>query len=188
MRSYLRLCRAGLLVLASFTFVVSCGKNGSSMTAPSPQPGGAINSDAGLFALLTQTQPFSTYTAFPNLDANTAGMLNGTGPHVPTVRVRMNAQAAGVLQNGRLPSGARFPDGSVIFKEIITSSGDANLYAVMYKDRDNPLAGNGWLWAEYRPSGSAAFSVTSRGSACTGCHSLSDGPRNDSVRIFERQR
>lgn len=188
MRRYRRLVLPELFALVSLAFSVSCGNNRSSMTAPSPQAGGAISSDAGLFALVTQTQPFGTYTAFPNLDANTAGMLNGTGPHVPTVRVRINAQAAGALQNGRLPSSARFPDGSVIFKEIITSGGDANLYAVMFKDRDNPLAGNGWLWAEYRPNGSTAFSVTSRGNACTGCHSLSDGPRNDSVRIFERQR
>ena len=181
-----RVCSA---IVASVVLVCSASCGGDkSVIAPSPQTGGAISSDSGLFALVTQTQPFGTYTAFPNLEANAVGILNGTGPHVPMVRVRMNAQAAGVLQNGSLPSGARFPDGSVIFKEIITSVGDANLYAVMYKDRDNPLAGNGWLWAEYRTNGSTAYSLTSRGNACTGCHSLSDGPRNDSVRIFERQR
>ncbi len=185
---YWRWQLSALFTLMGLVFSVSCSDDRSSITAPSPQTGGAINSDAGLFALITQTQPFGTYAAFPNLDVNAAGSLNGTGPHVPIVRVRMNARALDALQNGKLPSAASFPDGSVIFKEVITSSGDANLYAVMYKDRGNPLAGNGWLWAEYRPNGSTAFSVTSRGSACTGCHSLNDGPRNDFVRIFERQR
>jgi hypothetical protein len=100
----------------------------------------------------------------------------------------MNATALAALQDGRLPAGSRFPDGSVIFKEVLTQGGLVNLYSVMYKDRQNPLAGDGWLWAEYRSNGSPAISVTDRGRACVGCHSLSDGPRNDLVRIFERQR
>ena len=98
----------------------------------------------------------------------------------------MNATAFGVLQNGRLPSGATFPDGSIIFKEIL-NNGVASLYAVMRKDRANALAGNGWLWAEYRPGGGTVFALANRGNACTGCHSLNRGPQNDSVRSFERQ-
>ena len=58
----------------------------------------------------------------------------------------------------------------------------------MYKDRSNANAGNGWLWAEYRPGGDVVFSITNRGNACTACHSLAQGPANDFVRIFERQR
>jgi hypothetical protein len=187
MRRYRPSVHPAFVALVVLVCSAACGGD-QSVTAPSPQTGGTISSDAGLFGLVTQVQPFGTYAAFPDLEVNAAGVLPGTGPHVPMVRVRMNAQAAGVLQNGRLPSGARFPDGSVLFKEIITSAGDASLYAVMYKNRDHSLAGNGWLWAEYRTNGSTAYSISNRGSACTGCHSLSDGARNDSVRIFERQR
>ena len=173
-----------------FALCLSCSGERPSVTAPSLSPPGTstVSSDSALFALVTQTQPFGSYSPFPNLATSVDGTLNGTGPHQPLIRVRMNAQASGALQNGRLPSGARFPDGSVVFKEILTSSGGADVYAVMYKDRTNPLAGNGWLWAEYRPTGATAFSITNRGSGCTGCHSLEQGSQNDFVRIFERQR
>jgi hypothetical protein len=51
------------------------------------------------------------------------------------------------LQNGKLPSGKRFPDGSIIFKDIRTAGGVSLLYAVMYKQAGNPLARSGWLSA-----------------------------------------
>jgi hypothetical protein len=57
----------------------------------------------------------------------------------------------------------------------------------MYKDADNRLAGKGWLWAEFNPSGTIGYSITNRGADCTGCHSLERGPENDFVRTFRRQ-
>ena len=99
----------------------------------------------------------------------------------------MNARAAGALLNGQLPSGTSFPSGSIVFKEVLATSGLTSLYAIMYKDRGNSLAGNGWLWAEIRPDGGAEYSVTNRGAACTACQALDEGPRNDFVRSFERQ-
>jgi hypothetical protein len=58
----------------------------------------------------------------------------------------------------------------------------------MYKDTANPLAGSGWLWAEFSAAGAPLYSVSNRGSACTGCHRRERGPQNDLVRTFERQR
>lgn len=58
----------------------------------------------------------------------------------------------------------------------------------MYKDTANPLAGGGWLWAEFSPTGTPLYSISNRGSACTGCHRRERGPLNDLVRTFERQR
>ena len=148
-----------------------------------------MRTDAALFALVAQTDPFGRYTVFPSADEFTTGRLDGSEAHRPVIRVSLNATAAGALQNGRLPSGARFPDGSIVFKEIKpTASASPTLYAVMVKDSANSLAGNGWLWAEYGPTGSVIFSISSRGSACTSCHQRDQGPRNDSVRTFERQR
>ena len=155
---------------------------------PAPAPTERIVSDSAFFTLVTQTQPFSTYTRFPNLNTDSDGILVASSAHQPLIRVSTNATAASALQNGRLPSGTSFPDGSVIFKEVLTDGRLASVYAVMYKDRTNTNAGNGWLWAEYRPDGGVVFSITNRGSACTGCHSLAQGPQNDFVRIFERQR
>lgn len=105
------------------------------------------------------------------------------------VRVLLNATAAGALQNGRFPQGGSFPNGAIVFKEVRPSAtGAPTLYVVMVKDRDNARAGNGWLWAEYTPSGTTVFSVDRRGSACISCHQRDGGTVRDLVRTFERQR
>ena len=170
---------------------VTCGAwacaSSPSVTAPMSAEGG-IGSDAALFGLVTQTQPFAAYTRFPNLAAAADGVLTASSAHQPFIRVSLNATAAAALQNGRLPAGASFPDGSIVFKEVLTFDRVPTVYAVMYKDRANALAGNGWLWAEYRPNGSVGFSITNRGDACTSCHALEQGSQNDLVRSFERQR
>ena len=160
-------------------------------TAPSPSGEGtaasAISSDAGLFTLITEAQPFRAYAPFPNLETSPNGVLNASSAHQPLIRVGVNQVASAALQNGRLSSGS-FPDGSVIVKEVLGTNGLVNLYVVMYKDRSNRLAGNGWLWAELRPNGGTEYSVQNRGAACTGCHALDRGSQNDFVRSFERQR
>jgi cytochrome P460 len=175
------------VVLAS---LVSCGdgdRPSGTPTAPTPPP--TISDDATVWRLMTQTEPFASYTVFPNTEEFTTGTLNGSEAHRTIVRVTLNARAAGALQNGKLPSGARFPDGSIIFKELRPSTGaSATGYAVMYKHSSNALAGNGWLWAQFSPSGDVGYSISNRGGMCTGCHQLEQGPQNDSVRTFERQR
>lgn len=165
--------------------VQSCRKDAP--TAPSSSTS-AITSDAALFKLITETDPFSGYTLFPNADAVTKGTLNGSEAHQPLVRVSINAKALSALQGGKLPAGAKFPDGSVIVKEIRNTSGVTTEMTVIYKDSGNALAGNGWLWADFSPTGSVGYSFTGRGSECTSCHSRERGPQNDSVRTFERQK
>ena len=186
---------ARIVVLASLLVMViwwaGCSGDRQSTAAPSPTPTAptsGLSSDAAFFRLVTQTEPFGAYSLFPNAEAVTAGTLNGSTAHRPMVRVSLNPTAAGALQNGKLPPGARFPNGSVIFKDVRTSGGATTVYTVMYKDVTNPLASNGWLWAEYSQTGSVVYSITNRGGACTGCHSLEQGPQNDFVRTFERQR
>jgi len=179
--------------LAAVVAGVSCGRagnTGSGGTPTSPSsPGASIQTDAALFQLITQTDAFGRYTLFPNADELTTGRLNGSEAHRPVIRVSLNAIAAGALQNGRLAAGARFPEGSIVFKEIRPSaSATPTMYAVMLKASGNSLAGNGWLWAEYGPTGAVVFSINSRGSACISCHLREQGPANDLVRSFERQR
>jgi hypothetical protein len=161
---------------------------GSSATAPSASATG-LRDDAALFRLITSTDPFTSYTAFPNAEELATGRLNGSEAHPSIVRVSLNATAAGALQNGRLAPGGSFPDGSIVFKEIRPVVGAApTLYAVMVKDRGSDLSGNGWLWAEFTPAGSTVFSISRRGNGCTTCHQRDQGPVNDLVRTFERQR
>lgn len=143
--------------------------------------------DAELFRLVTQVQPFTSYFLFPNVDSVTSGSLNGSTAHRPLVRVSMNAIALGALRADTLPAGTSFPDGAIIFKQIRDSAQTPILYAIEYKDRNNPLAANGWLWAEYNIDGSAAYSVTNGGRGCIACHSRDRGLQNDHVRTFERQ-
>ncbi len=180
---------AGLLaVLVAATVAGSCGSP-STPSSPTSDSGSAVRSDAELFRLFTVTDPQGTYAVFPNAEPFATGRLNGSEAHRPVIRVLLNATAAGALRDGRLAPGARFPDGSIIVKELRPSATTApTLLAVMVKDRTNPLAGSGWLWAEYGPSGSVAYPVSSRGGACTSCHLRENGPENDLVRTFERQR
>ena len=172
----------GLFFAAAMFVLFSCKDEGDQP----PAADGTISTDAQLFALITQQQPFGSYALFPRADSVTSGTLNGSHAHQPLVRVSMNATALGALQNDTLPVGSSFPDGSIIFKQIM-SGGQTTLYAVIYKDGDNSLAGNGWLWGEYEPDGDAFVSMTARGSGCVGCHALERGPQNDFVRTFERQ-
>ena len=190
-----------LVGLSFAVLCASCGSRQESVAAPTPpapsvtaSPPGtptpasvAISSDAELFALVTQKEPFGAYGLFPNADEITSGTLNGSSAHHPLVRTSLNATALGALQSGKLPAGTTFPNGSVIFKDVRTTGGTTVTYAVMYKDADNRLAGNGWLWAEFKPDGTLGYSIANQGLGCTGCHSLERGSENDFVRTFERQ-
>jgi hypothetical protein len=98
-------------------------------------------------------------------DATT--LLSGAhGPH-GTFKLRFNSIANKALtDNGKLPLGSSFPEGSLIIKDIY-SGGDLTLYAFMYKHSGS------WLWAEIKPNGSVLHSVNGQESVCTGCHSQS---------------
>jgi hypothetical protein len=176
------------IAATALAVATACGESQSTPTSATGAATSTLRDDASLFRLVSQTDPFTRYTALPNAEEFATGRLNGSEAHRPIIRVSFNAVAAGALQGGRLPAGATFPTGSIVFKEIKPSAtAAATLYAVMVKDTGNPLAGDGWLWAEYGPSGSVAYSVNSRGGACTSCHRREQGPRNDLVRSFERQ-
>lgn len=167
--------------------VVACNEGNPMPGGPTPADG--IRDSAALFQLITRTDPLTGYLTFPNAEEFTAGRLNGSEAHRSIVRVSMNARALGALQGGRLPTAAQFPDGSVILKEIRPQAdAPVSVYAVMYKDASNTLAGEGWLWAEFSPDGSVDYSVSDRGTACTSCHQREQGRVNDLVRTFERQR
>ncbi|MDH4070359.1 MAG: hypothetical protein OEV30_08040 [Ignavibacteria bacterium] len=174
-----------LIVFGSITLVILPSLTGCEEDSAG-QPGVGVSPDEALFLRVTRTDPFTAYSLFPNADSVTSGTLNGSNAHQPLVKVSMNAAAAGALQNGILPPGTAFPNGSIIFKEIIVS-GETTLFAIMEKDSGNALAGNNWIWAELYPDGRVFYSVESRGGICVPCHLREQGPANDLVRTFERQ-
>lgn len=179
----------GMIGVAVISVVsgIGCGTQTTPPTAPS-FTSSAIRDDSSFFRQITQIDPLSRYALLPNAEEFTSGRLDGSEAHRPLVRVSLNAAAIGSLQNGRLATGAKFGEGSIVLKELRSSATAAtSLYVVMMKASSNSLASDGWLWAEYGPTGSVAFSVSNRGSACTSCHRRQQGPQNDLVRSFERQ-
>ena len=194
------------LLLPVISLVGGCGGGGASTPAAptaqatatpqstppaTPTPSTVVTTirdDAAFFQLVTKDDPFGSYRLFPNAEEFTLGRLDGSDAHRPVVRVSLNAIAFAALQNGKLPAGGKFPNGSVVFKQTLDRvGGTPSLYVVMRKDDGGPVSGGGWQWAEYRPDGSVAYSIASRGGVCTGCHMRQQGPQNDLVRTFERQ-
>jgi len=184
--------------------MAGCGGGGGGTPTPStptaqattaPQAGptatptvATIRDDIGFFQLITRDDPFTAYRNFPSTDEFTTGRLDGSEAHRPVVKVSLNSIAFGALQGGKLPAGARFPNGSVVFKQVLNNAGGSpTLYAVMRRDEGGPVSGSGWQWAEYAPDGSVAYSISSRGGVCISCHLRQQGPQNDLVRTFERQ-
>lgn len=106
-----------------------------------------------------------TYHRYYKNDA--VALLSGVhGPH-GTFKLRFNSVAYNALtDNGKLPAGGTFPEGSLIVKDIYSGS-DIVLYALMYKK-----AGS-WLWSEVRPDGEVLYSVNANPGTCIGCHSQS---------------
>jgi hypothetical protein len=167
------------LLLLLFGF--SCSDMGEEQTVPP-----AISSDGELFHHITQADPFPRFHLFPRADSVTSGTLNGSAAHQPLVSVGLNSLAFSALDDGALPAGSLFPDGSIIVKRIL--AGDSTvLIAVMYKALNHPLSGEGWLWAEFRPDGTPFLSMERRGVNCIGCHAREQGTVHDRVRTFERQ-
>jgi hypothetical protein len=86
------------------------------------------------------------------------------GPHGP-FKLKFNKIAyAALTDNGKLPVGTKFPDGSLVVKEVQSSG----MYALLYKKSGS------WLWGEINANGTVVFSVNKDASgACVSCHSLS---------------
>ena len=101
--------------------------------------------------------------AFTYYNNSPSTVYSGTnGPH-GAFKLKFNKIAyAALTDNGKLPVGGQFPNGSFIVKEV-SSNG---IYALMYKKEGN------WLWSEMHSDGSIIHSVNKDAStACISCHS-----------------
>jgi hypothetical protein len=99
-------------------------------------------------------------------------------------RVKYNRIASAALTDqGKLPAGGSFPEGSLVVKELFDEeNGDLKLLAVMEKSLGASTAGAGWNWVEFKPDGSVFFKLASKGEGCISCHSEQD---RDFNRIFD---
>ena len=152
-------------VIALFISIQSCQQNNIGM--------------AGDEELFRETQE-DGYTYFANGDILEAA---GSSPH-GRLKLRYNALVKNALdESENVPSGTSLPTGSVIVKEIYSSTGDIQLYAVMKKEPGHTHAAEGWLWAEYELDGSPYIGIAQKGSACTSCHGSS--PNSDFTKSFD---
>ncbi len=139
----------------------------------------SVPEDTDLYAEIMNTAGFEYYKN------NSALQLSSKqSDHNAYFRIRFNSIAKVVLtDNGKLPNGGSFPDGSVIVTELFDASpGNVQIYAVMKKSK-SANAVNGWLWAEFQPDKTTAYSVSKKGADCTSCHSTN---ARDNVRVFNQ--
>ena len=115
-------------------------------------------SDKALFDSCRNETAFTYYK-----NASTTVYSGANGPH-GAFKLKFNKTAINVLtDNGKLPIGQKFPNGSLIVKEVQSNG----MYALMFKKED------AWLWAELNADGSSAYSVNKDPSVCINCHSQS---------------
>jgi hypothetical protein len=137
----------------------------SESTPPAPPAVPAVT-DADLFSL--QSAPSGW--VFYRLRADTLAR-GGNSAHPDRVRTRYNAKAASQLDaEGRVRSGAAFPDSSLIVKDVFTGS-TRTVIAYLYKLRAASNAGpGGWVWSETGDDGTPFIPASEKGSRCAPCH------------------
>ncbi len=154
-----------VLCLLGIGIFFGCGKEESPAGA-----GGRKVTDAEMYALANTTAGFVYYKN----SSDTLLRSSGSGHTAqPMLRTRYNAKAATQLDGqGKVQSGAAFPDSSLIVKELFNAGNQIEVLAYMFKlnGADNADA-NGWVWGEVSPGGSVVFSVTNKGVGCFACHS-----------------
>lgn len=161
---------AGVLALA-----IACKKDVAPISNPEPEE----ISDANLYEAVKSASGFTYYRNNDSIKASSKETAHG-----PWFRVRFNSIAnAALTDNGKLPAGKEFPEGSIVVKELFeTQQGGLKYLAVMQKNKNHSKANAGWLWNEYEADGKVYYSINLKGDGCVGCHSNKD---RDKVRTFE---
>ena len=99
------------------------------------------------------------------------------------IKIHFNDIASKALVNGKIPDFTKFPDGSLIVKDIYNSSKkDIIGYSIMKKDSKHENQAEGWLWVEYS-IGVQYYDVSAseKGRRCLTCHT---SEKYDRVQTF----
>ncbi|MFM7022109.1 MAG: cytochrome P460 family protein [Flavobacteriales bacterium] len=134
-------------------------------------------------SIFKETNSSKGYTFYKN-DSSIVHSSPESG-HNAYFRVRFNAIAAAALtDNGKLPAGKSFPEGSVIVKDLYnTQNGERVLFSVLKKESKNEYSSaKGWIWLEYDQTGKEIYKITNKGDGCESCHSTN---HRDNVRLFD---
>ena len=132
----------------------------------------AIGTDQELYEMAQSTQGFRWFKNSNTLLAKSSG----SGHSNPFLRTRYNAIAASKLDStGKIQTGATFPEGALIVKELYDNSSSLGRYAILYKKSTHADAdARGWVWGYINSDGSVAEGASKKGSACISCHSQTD--------------
>lgn len=113
------------------------------------------------YSLLDSCKNGSAFNYYKN-DPNIVYSGN-TGAH-GSFKLKFNKTAyAALTDNGKLPVNSKFPDRSLVVKEVLSGS-NINFYAFMYKYKGK------WLWGEVKPNGDVLYSVEKAPALCINCH------------------
>jgi hypothetical protein len=169
--------KTAIVVVTAFVvgMALSCRKDEAPIANPEPEE----ITDANLYEAVKSSSGYSYYRNNDSIKASSKETAHG-----PWFRVRFNSIAkAALTDNGKLPAGKTFPEGSIVVKELFeTQQGGLKYLAVMQKNTSNSQAGGTWLWGEYEGDGKVFYSISQKGGGCVGCHSNND---RDKVRTFE---
>lgn len=149
-----------LITIVCFLLSISCNKD---------EP--AAGTDLELFNLAEDTL---NWVYFKN---NSAYLSKSSGSEhkFSLLKTRYNLLAATQLDaNGKIKTGAQFPEGSVIVKDLSNTTHHVERYAVLYKQSSHKDADDkGWVWGYINTDGTVATAATDKGSICASCHSQS---------------
>ena len=143
-------------LLIVLTFFYSCEKE-------------AKGTDKLIFDASKKTEGFVWYKFSDELLEKSIG----SGHSQPFLRTRYNEIASDMLDSsGKVLVDAKFPEGSLIVKELYDDIYTLTRYAILYKESDNKNAdNNGWVWGYINTDGTVAEPSSNKGAACFNCHS-----------------
>lgn len=129
----------------------------------------SINTDKELFEMAKNTSGFVWYK-------NTSSLLSKShisGHSEAFLKTKFNSIAATMLDSlGKVIEGKKFPDGSLIVKELYSDNSTLSTYAILYKKAGHKNAdADNWVWGYVRPSEEVREPSSNKGSACRSCHS-----------------
>ena len=129
----------------------------------------ARGTDKELYEMSKTTSGFVWYK-------NSSALLDkssGSAHPQAFLRTRYNSIAASQLDtNGKIQTGANFPEGSLVVKELHDNSTTLGRYAILYKNSGSADAdAKGWVWGYINADGTVAESASKKGSSCISCHS-----------------
>ena len=132
----------------------------------------ATGTDKELYDMAKATSSFTWF----NNSSSLLSKSSGSGHDQPLLRTRYNSVAAAKLDpSGKIMTGATFPEGSVIVKELYENATTLSRYAVLYKKSASKDAdANGWVWGYVDADGTVAEAASKKGSSCISCHSQAD--------------